>query len=69
MIPHVFNLDAKTNTVTLHVTMKTVDIHHVKIILLMDYWRYHVKCTGSVIVDSEIESIDNLYIAKFLKFQ
>jgi len=69
MIPHVFNLDAQTNTITLHVTMKTVDIHHVKIFPLMDYWRYHVKCTGSVTVDSETESIDNLYIAEFLKFR
>jgi hypothetical protein len=69
MIPHVFTLDAETNTITLHVTMKTVDIHHVKIFPLMDYWRYHVKCTGSVTVDSETESIDNLYIAEFLKFR
>ena len=69
MIPHVFILDAETNTITLHVTMKTVDIHHVKIFPLMNYWRYHVKCTGSVTIDSETESIDNLYIAEFLKFR
>jgi hypothetical protein len=36
---------------------------------LMDYWRYHVKCTGSVTIDSVTESIDNLYIAEFLKFR
>jgi hypothetical protein len=69
MIPHRFNLDAKTETVSLHVTMKSIDIHHVKIIPLMDYWRYHVKCTGSVTIDSVTESIDNLYIAEFLKFR
>jgi hypothetical protein len=69
MIPHVFTLDVETNAITLHVTMKTVDIHHVKIFPLMDYWRYHMKCTGSVTVDSETESIDNLYIAEFLKFR
>jgi len=69
MIPHVLILDAQTNTIILHVTMKTVDIHHVKIFPLMDYWRYHMKCTGSLTVDSETESIDNLYIAEFLKFR
>jgi hypothetical protein len=68
MIPHVFTLDVQTTAVTLHVIMKTVDIHHVKIFQLMDYWRYHVKCTGSITVDSNTESIDDLYIAEFLKF-
>jgi predicted secreted hydrolase len=69
MIPHAFTLQAKTETATLQVTMKTVDIHHVKIFPLMDYWRYHMKCTGSVTIDSETESIDNLFIAEFLKFR
>jgi len=69
MIPHVFSLDAQTDTIALQVTMKTVDIHHVKIFPLMDYWRYHVKCTGSVRINSETESIDNLFIAEFLKFR
>jgi hypothetical protein len=69
MIPHEFSLDAQTDTVSLHVQMKCVDIHHVKIFPLMDYWRYHVQCTGSIQVDKDIESIDNLYIAEFLKFR
>jgi len=69
MIPHIFNLDAQTDTVSLHVRMESTDVHHVKIFPLMDYWRYHVKCTGSITIDSETESIDNLYIAEFLKFR
>jgi hypothetical protein len=69
MIPHEFNLDAQTDTVSLHVTMKSIDTHHSKIFPLMDYWRYHVKCTGSITIDSKTESIDNLYIAEFLKFR
>jgi hypothetical protein len=69
MIPHVFTLQAKTNAVSLHVLMKTVDIHHVKIFPLMDYWRYHMKCTGSITIDSKTEVIDDLYIAEFLKFR
>lgn len=69
MIPHIFNLDAKTDKVTLHVTMKCIDIHHVKIFPLMDYWRYHMKCNGSVTINSETESINEIYITEFLKFR
>jgi hypothetical protein len=69
MIPHTFNLNAHTESLSLQVTMKTIDIHHVKIFPLMDYWRYHVKCTGSVTINSDTESIDDLYIAEFLKFR
>ncbi len=68
MIPHVFSIDAQTPTVTLHVTMKTIDIHHVDLFRFMDYWRYHMRCTGTIIVESETESIDDLYIAEFLRF-
>lgn len=69
MIPHVFQLDAQTSAVSLHVTMKTVDIHHEKIFPLMNYFRYHVRCTGSITIESNKESIDDLYIAEFLKFR
>lgn len=68
MIPHTFTIDAHTPTVTLNVTMKTIDIHHVRLFLIMDYWRYHVRCTGTITVESDTESIDDLYIAEFLKF-
>ena len=68
MIPHVFKIDAQTPMVTLKVTMKTRDIHHVKLFGVMDYWRYHVRCTGTITVESTTESIDDLYIAEFLRF-
>lgn len=69
IIPHAFTIDAQTPIITLHVMMKTIDIHHVKIFPLMDYWRYHVKCNGSITVNSNTESINDLYIAEFLKFR
>lgn len=69
MIPHAFNLDAETDRVSLRVTMKSVDIHHVKIFPFMNYWRYHLKCNGSITIDKETESIDEIYIAEFLKFR
>ncbi len=69
LIPHTFTLDAQTATINLHVAMKSRDIHHVKIFPLMDYWRYHVQCTGSITVDSSTEQINELFIAEFLKFR
>jgi hypothetical protein len=69
IIPHAFTIEARAPTITLTVQMKTVDIHHVKIFPLMDYWRYHVQCTGSITVNSTIEEVNDLYIAEFLKFR
>jgi len=69
MVPHAFSINVQTPTLQLHVTMKSVDIHHVKIFPLMDYFRYHVRCTGSITTGSNSESIDDLYIAEFLKFR
>lgn len=69
LIPHVFTLDVHTSDIILDVTMKSIDIHHVKIFPLMDYWRYHVRCTGSITMDSITESINELFIAEFLKFR
>jgi hypothetical protein len=69
LIPHVFTLDAQASNISLHITMKSIDIHYVKIFPLMDYWRYHVHCTGSITMDSNTESINELFIAEFLKFR
>jgi hypothetical protein len=68
-IPHSFVLDAHNEDVSLHINMKVLEIHHVRMMLTMNYWRYHMKCKGSITVDSKEEGIDETHIAEFLRFK
>ena len=68
-IPHRFVLQTKTENATLNVTMKVLKIHHVKMMLRMHYWRFHVSCKGSLKVGSEEESVDETHIAEFIRFK
>ena len=67
-IPHTFIINAKTENVSINVTMNVEKIHHVKMLIIMNYWRYHVKCKGSITINSKVEKIDEMHIAEFLKF-
>ncbi|VVB60974.1 Uncharacterised protein [uncultured archaeon] len=68
-IPHRFVLQTNTENVTLNVTMNVLKIHHVKMMLRMHYWRFHVSCKGSLKVGSEYESVDETHIAEFIRFR
>ena len=69
IIPHRFVLKTNTENVTLNVTMKVLKIHHVKMMLRMHYWRFHVSCKGSLKVGSEKEPVDETHIAEFIRFR
>jgi hypothetical protein len=68
-IPHRFILKTKTENAALDVTMKVLKIHHVKMMLRMHYWRFHVSCKGSLKVGLEQESVDETHIAEFIRFR
>jgi hypothetical protein len=69
LIPHAFTLNTESTPAVLQVTMETVDIHYVRIFPFMRYWRYHVKCTGSISSESKKELINNVFIGEFLKIR
>lgn len=68
-IPSSFSIDATDENISLHIDMKSLGIHHFKIMGIMNYWRYHVRCTGFITVDSKREDIDEIHIAEFLRFK
>jgi hypothetical protein len=68
-IPNQFILQAKNGNVDLNFHMKVLDIHHVKMMLRMNYWRFHVLCDGYIKIDSKKESIKEMHIAEFLRFK
>jgi len=67
-VPHHFVLDAFNENISLHVTMKILGIHRARMMGIMNYWRYHAKCTGSIAVDDEEEKIDEVHMIEFLRF-
>jgi len=36
---------------------------------MINYWRYHVNCTGLITVGSKTEVIDEKNIAEFVRFR
>jgi len=69
LIPHCFTLSAENKDVSLNVKMDYIDTHHVKIMGFMNYWRYHVKCKGSINYKGKSEKIDDVHIAEFFRFK
>ena len=70
IVPHSFSIAVQTENVSLDVQMQALDVHYDPILSsIMNYWRYHMKCTGSITVGSQTEIIDDIIIAEFLRFR
>lgn len=69
LIPKKIIIQAKNNEVELDFTMKILDIHHVKMMLIMNYWRFHLMCEGKIKIGSYEEDISSTQIAEFLRFK
>jgi len=70
IVPHSFSIVVHTENFSLDVEMQTLGIHYTPILgSIMNYWRYHMKCTGFIIVGSRTELIDDVVIAEFLRFR
>jgi hypothetical protein len=68
-IPYEFDLSATDNDMSLDVTMEVLAIHHVRIFGVVNYWRYHLHCIGSITVNGVEEPIDRLQIAECIRFR
>ncbi|UCD14678.1 MAG: hypothetical protein JSW60_04450 [Thermoplasmatales archaeon] len=69
LVPYSFILDAKKGNVSLHVNMEVFDTHHVRWMGIINYWRYHMRCTGSITIGSKSEPIDETQIAEYIRFR
>jgi predicted secreted hydrolase len=68
-IPYKFKLRADNKRVNLDISMDVLKTHHVKMMLRMHYWRYHLTCKGSITIDSKKEIVNETQIAEFLRFR
>lgn len=69
LIPYFFNVGTMTDEVFLMVNMQVVSVHHDRFMGFMSYWRYHVKCTGTIIMNGHTELVDGMFIVGLLRFR
>jgi len=69
IIPYSFTLNAYNEYISLHVDMEVLAVHHVRLMGIINYWRYHVRCTGSIIVGTREENIDGILMTEFIRFR
>ena len=69
LIPTSFIITANYQDINLYVKMQVFDTHHIRKFGIVNYWRYHVKCTGSILIDSQIEEINQINMAEFMRFR
>jgi hypothetical protein len=69
LIPHFFNIETMTDNVFLVVNMEVSSVDHERFMGFMNYWRYHVKCTGIFIIDGHTETVDGMFIAEYIRFR
>ena len=69
IIPKLFIINAHNENVTLRVEMEVLDTHHVRLIGIVNYWRHHVKCSGSITINDHTEIIDEIEIAEYFRLR
>ena len=68
MIPTTIFLNVDAENIKIQVKMDFPDIHHCRLMGLMNYWRYHMGCDGYITVGSQTEIIEGISICEFLRF-
>ena len=68
VIPTQFILNVDKGNVSIHVDIEVLGINHAKVMGVINYWRYHVRSTGSITVDSQTEEIDEIHMAELVRF-
>ena len=67
-VPQFFNIETMTDKVFLVVNMEVISVNHERFMGFMNYWRYHVKCSGIFMVDGHAETVDSVFIAEYIRF-
>ena len=68
-IPYFFDIETMTDKVFLVVSMEVIDVDYDRFMGFMNYWRYHVKCSGTFMVDGHAETVDGVFIAEYIRFR
>ena len=67
LIPEISSFSIDNDILNLKVKMQTLNFHHTYLPAL-SYWRFHLKYTGDIQVNSFSKKINQVEIAEFLRF-
>ncbi len=67
IIPAKFNIKVEGKQLKLDVDIESITFHHTRI-PSVNYWRYHVRNTGKIQINSVSRKIDDIEISEYLKF-
>lgn len=68
LIPHHLTLLVNNSKVNLKVDMSAMTIHHTRVMGFVNYFRYHMKCKGSININSIEDKIEDNCICEFMIF-
>jgi hypothetical protein len=68
-IPWFINIETMTEKVFLVINMKVISVDYTKFLGFINYWQYHIQCTGTIIKDSRMETIKGVSIMEYLRFR
>lgn len=69
LVPRFLNTETMTEQVFLVVNMQVLSVDHARFLGFINYWRYHVKCTGTIMKNGHTETVDGVFIAEYLRFR
>jgi hypothetical protein len=69
LVPQSFSVETMTDDVFLVAHMQTISVHHERFMGLMNYWRYHLKCSGTIMVNGQAQTVDGVFIAEYIRFR
>ena len=69
IIPWRFCVTAEYKDISLNMFIDTLSVDYRTIFGLINYWRYHIHCTGSLTINGVTENIDDYNIAEFIRFR
>lgn len=67
LIPTMWYLNVDNDLLHLDVKMESINFHYISI-PAVNYWRHHIRNTGTIQIDSVSRKIDNIEISEYLRF-
>ena len=69
IIPTLFRLIIDYENIHLSIDMEDLGTHHFRRFGFINYWRYHLHCSGYITIDGQQEIIDENNMAELLRFR
>lgn len=69
LIPMFLNTETMTGKVFLTVNMRVTSVDHARFLGVIQYWRFHVNCTGTIMMNGHMETVNGVFIAEYLRFR